>query len=165
MFEILVIATLLAGLAALGLNLWSPRAPRRRVRRSPRAPFGLLRALLAGEPDTPTTAEPVRAKQTATRPDDEWRHLLSDEQYDVVRRGRTERPFTGRFWDHREDGAYHCVACGQGLFDSADKYDSGHGWPAFTAPLAPDAVTELKAISYGTVRTEVRCEPVEPSRT
>ena len=92
------------------------------------------------------------------RPDDaELRQRLSAQQYHIAREGGTEPPFTGRWHAHKAAGRYHCVVCGAELFRSADKFDSGSGWPSYTAPAAPDAVTEHRDRSLGMVRTEVRC--------
>lgn len=87
----------------------------------------------------------------------EWRKKLSPEQYHVLREAGTERAFTGRYNDNKADGVYRCAACGNALFDSADKYDSGSGWPSFTQPIAPEAVSEHSDVSHGMTRTEVRC--------
>ena len=87
----------------------------------------------------------------------EWRKKLSPEQYHVLREAGTERAFTGRYNDNKADGIYRCAACANELFDSADKYDSGSGWPSFTQPIAPDRVTEHSDTSHGMVRTEARC--------
>ncbi|WP_018873930.1 peptide-methionine (R)-S-oxide reductase MsrB [Thioalkalivibrio sp. ALJ16] len=92
------------------------------------------------------------------RPTDaEMRDRLTPEQYRIAREGGTERPFTGAYNDHKADGVYHCVACGAPLFDATDKFDSGSGWPSYTAPAAPDAVSEHRDRTLGMERTEVRC--------
>jgi peptide-methionine (R)-S-oxide reductase len=89
--------------------------------------------------------------------DEEWRRRLTPQQYDVLRRAGTERPFTGKYVDADEDGLYHCAACGNPLFDSRTKYHSGSGWPSFTEAVAPAAVELIEDRSHGMVRTEVRC--------
>ena len=87
----------------------------------------------------------------------EWRQKLSAEQYHVLREAGTERAFTGRYNDNKADGIYRCAACGNELFDSADKYDSGSGWPSFTQPIRPEVVVDHSDISHGMTRTETRC--------
>ncbi|SDH81625.1 peptide-methionine (R)-S-oxide reductase MsrB [Roseospirillum parvum] len=87
----------------------------------------------------------------------EWRRRLSPEQYAVCRQAATERPFSGAYVDHKAAGTYACAACGAPLFDSADKFDSGSGWPSYTRPAAPQAVGEHTDRSHGMVRTEVHC--------
>jgi peptide-methionine (R)-S-oxide reductase len=82
---------------------------------------------------------------------------LTPEQYRVVREKGTERPFSGKYWNHHGDGIYRCVSCGEPLFDSATKFDSGCGWPSFTAPKSEDAVSNNTDKSHGMVRTEVVC--------
>lgn len=89
--------------------------------------------------------------------DAQWREQLTPEQYAVCRCSATERAFTGRFWDHKAAGTYTCVACGADLFASADKYDSGSGWPSYTRPVAPQAVAEKSDDSHGMRRVEVVC--------
>lgn len=89
--------------------------------------------------------------------DAQWREQLTPEQYAVCRCSATERAFTGRFWDHKEAGTYTCVACGNALFASTDKYDSGSGWPSYTRPVAPAAVAEKADDSHGMRRVEVVC--------
>ena len=87
----------------------------------------------------------------------EWKQRLSPERYHVLRQASTERAFTGRFNDNKADGIYTCGACALALFDSADKYESGSGWPSFTQPIAADAVIDHRDESHGMVRTESRC--------
>jgi peptide-methionine (R)-S-oxide reductase len=89
--------------------------------------------------------------------DAEWRAELSEEQYRVLREKGTERPFSGEYDFTFEPGTYRCAGCGAELFDSDAKYDSGCGWPAFTAPAATDAVEEETDVSHGMLRTEVLC--------
>src|SRR5829696_6701799 len=72
--------------------------------------------------------------------DAEWRRELTPEQYEVLRRGGTERPFTGTLWNSHDDGVYRCAGCGAELFDSSTKFDSGTGWPSFTEPKVADGV-------------------------
>ena len=90
-------------------------------------------------------------------PEQEWRKRLTPEQYHVLREAGTERAFTGRYVDNHEDGVYRCAGCGEPLFDSDRKFESGSGWPSFTTPLEPGAVDEHSDVSYGMRRTEVRC--------
>ena len=89
--------------------------------------------------------------------DVEWREQLSSEQYRILRQAGTERAFTGPFWNSKEKGLYRCAGCGEELFVSDTKFDSGCGWPSYFEPVKPDAVTEFRDISHGMVRTEVRC--------
>ena len=91
----------------------------------------------------------------------EWRERLSPEQYQVLREGGTERAFTGRYYGNHEPGEYRCAGCGEPLFESGTKYDSGSGWPSFTEPAAPEAVTEIADTSHGMRRVEVRCARCE----
>jgi peptide-methionine (R)-S-oxide reductase len=89
--------------------------------------------------------------------DAEWRAQLSPEEYRVARQHGTERAFTGRYWDSKTPGTYNCVCCGQPLFDSGTKYESGTGWPSFWAPRDPEAVATKEDRSLFMRRTEVLC--------
>lgn len=98
-------------------------------------------------------SSPAKVSKT----DEEWRRLLTPEQYYVTRQHGTERAFTGPAWDEKRPGAYHCVCCGAPLFSSATKYDSGTGWPSFWAPVEAGAVSEHADRSWFMRRTEIRC--------
>jgi peptide-methionine (R)-S-oxide reductase len=95
--------------------------------------------------------------EKVVRSEEEWRKLLSPEQYRVLREKGTERPFTNEFDHHFEPGTYACAACGQELFHSETKFNSGCGWPAFYAAAAGDRVELHEDRSFGMVRTEVTC--------
>jgi peptide-methionine (R)-S-oxide reductase len=89
--------------------------------------------------------------------DAEWREELTPEQYQVLRKQGTERPFTGRYWNVKDDGMYHCAGCGAELFSSDTKFESGSGWPSFYEPAVADNVEVHRDTSHGMIRTEVRC--------
>ena len=89
--------------------------------------------------------------------DAEWRERLDPQQYAVCRCSATEAPFTGKYWDHKGRGVYACAACAAPLFASADKFDSGSGWPSYLRPVTPEAVATHEDESHGMRRTEVRC--------
>jgi peptide-methionine (R)-S-oxide reductase len=88
---------------------------------------------------------------------DDLRARLTGEQYEVTQLKATERPFTGKYVDHKEQGTYHCLCCGAELFSSEHKYDSGSGWPSFWLPLAGDNVRKVRDLSLGMIRDEVVC--------
>lgn len=91
------------------------------------------------------------------RSNEEWRNSLTPEQFHVLREKGTERAFTGKYWDCKESGVYHCAACGAPLYRSDAKFDSGTGWPSFWKPVSPDAIKTETDITHGMVRTEAMC--------
>jgi len=91
----------------------------------------------------------------------EWKAMLDDEQYRVTRQHGTERAFTGAYWDNKKEGDYHCICCGEPLFSSDTKYDSGTGWPSFWQPLDKDQIETTTDRSFFMTRTEVHCAACE----
>jgi len=89
--------------------------------------------------------------------DDEWRKLLSSDEFDVTRKADTERPFSGAYYNNHDPGLYRCVCCGNALFSSDTKFDSGTGWPSFWAPIAKENVSSNIDLSFGMRRDEVTC--------
>jgi peptide-methionine (R)-S-oxide reductase len=89
--------------------------------------------------------------------DEQWRARLSPEQYEVLRKHATERPFTGEYVDVKDDGTYRCAGCGAELFSSDTKFESGTGWPSFFRALSPEAVEEATDTTHGMVRVEAKC--------
>jgi len=89
--------------------------------------------------------------------EEQWRERLTPEQYQVLRRQGTEPPFTGAYWDVKDDGIYRCAGCGAELFDSSTKFESGTGWPSFYEPKVAENVELHQDTSHGMIRTEVRC--------
>jgi len=87
----------------------------------------------------------------------QWKTMLTPLQYDVTRNKGTERAFSGAYWDNHEKGTYHCVCCGQALFSSENKFESGTGWPSFYQPILKLNVISNRDESHGMVRTEVVC--------
>lgn len=90
--------------------------------------------------------------------DEEWQKQLTPEQYHVTREKGTERAFTGEYWDNKKPGMYRCVACGEPLFESSTKFESGTGWPSFTKPVDSGNVETEEDRSYGMRRVEVHCK-------
>ena len=89
---------------------------------------------------------------------EQLRNELSPESYYVTQESGTERPFTGQYWDHVEDGVYACICCGETLFKSETKFDAGCGWPSFFLPKNKDSITEKSDLSHGMTRVEVKCK-------
>ncbi len=111
----------------------------------------------AGQGPAEATAKPTPgAALPAT--DAEWKQRLTPQQYEVLRQKGTERAFTGEFWNNHEAGTYRCAACGEALFSSGDKFESGTGWPSYTRPANATSVTVGKDDSHGMQRDEVLCQ-------
>jgi peptide-methionine (R)-S-oxide reductase len=142
--------TAAAWLAAAGLAAWAG-----------------LGAKVDGKPEPGGAPKPLRLYSVerkeyvmadqVEKPDAEWRRQLSPEEYHVTREKGTERAFTGRYWDTHDAGTYKCVACGNDLFSSDTKFDSGTGWPSFYAPVAPENVATEADDSLFMRRVEVTC--------
>ncbi|MCK4896814.1 MAG: peptide-methionine (R)-S-oxide reductase MsrB [Candidatus Heimdallarchaeota archaeon] len=96
----------------------------------------------------------VKKKKT----EEEWKKELTPEQYNVLRLKGTERPFTGKYWDHEKEGIYKCAGCGTVLYNSNTKFDAGCGWPSFSSPVKESNIEEKVDKSQGMVRTEVLCK-------
>lgn len=105
----------------------------------------------SSQQEDPNMAEKV------TKTDEEWKRILTPEQYYITRQKGTERAFTGKYWNFKGTGTYYCVGCGNELFGSESKFDSGCGWPSFYAPADPNVVEESADTSHGMVRTEITC--------
>jgi peptide-methionine (R)-S-oxide reductase len=100
---------------------------------------------------------PAKTGPTVVKSDDEWQRQLTPAQYRVTRQHGTEPAFSGPWWNEKRGGTYTCVCCGTPLFDANTKFDSGTGWPSFSAPIAPQAVTAREDRSWLMRRTEIRC--------
>ena len=99
----------------------------------------------------------IENKDKVTKTEEEWRQMLSAEEFEVTRRAGTERPFTGVYWNEERDGKYMCKCCDSDLFDSSTKFDAGCGWPSFYAPLESDSVINREDNTLGMRRIEVLC--------
>ena len=99
----------------------------------------------------------IEVVKEINRTDSEWRQLLDESRYYVLRKKGTERAFTGNYLNHKGVGIYVCGACGQDLFSSKAKYDSGSGWPSFFEPIRPETIIEVEDRSLGMIRVEVIC--------
>jgi peptide-methionine (R)-S-oxide reductase len=107
--------------------------------------------------DTPTSEKEGKAVEKIDKTEEEWRKELTSQEYHVLREAGTEPPFTGKYYKSKGQGAYLCAACGQELFSSETKYESGSGWPSFWAPVSTEKVQEARDTSHGMIRTEVKC--------
>ena len=105
----------------------------------------------------PARAPARRGIEKITRSDEEWKRILTPEQYRVLRKEGTEIAFTGKYWNQHGEGIYKCAGCGLELFGSDTKFESGTGWPSYWAPIAKDHVTEIVDRTLGMERVEVEC--------
>jgi peptide-methionine (R)-S-oxide reductase len=115
------------------------------------APVKIARFSDAGSPEGVSTVPKVRKTV------EQWKSQLTALQFDVTRRAATEWAFTGALYDEHRSGIYRCIDCANALFDSSSKFDSGTGWPSFFQPIAKENVREKSDLSFGTIRTEVKC--------
>lgn len=100
---------------------------------------------------------PIGMTEKVKKTDQQWREQLTPEQYHVTRQAGTEPAFTGKYWKTKADGTYVCACCGEPLFSSETKFDSGTGWPSFYRPMNSEVVSEHTDRTHGMVRTEARC--------
>ena len=148
-----VVALLLAGAGAAAVALTAPTSDKkRRPTAAPRLPAAPGALRLYSE-----QAKGFVVSEKVVKTDEEWRRLLTPEQYRVTREKGTERAFTGAYWDHHDKGTYRCVGCGNDLFRSDTKFDSGTGWPSFSAPIAEENVETEVDESLFMRRVEVVC--------
>ena|SRR5688572_5255717 len=116
-----------------------------------------MTCLIACAQSTDNQKTKVMTKFEVVKTNAEWKNQLTPEQYQVSRQHGTERAFSGEYWDHHEKGIYYCVCCGNPLFNSETKFESGTGWPSFYQPLDKSNVGETHDSSYGMTRIEVHC--------
>ncbi len=124
--------------------------------------FFILAQLACAQPgpDVPGKVHSFKPDKSGkvVKTDEEWKELLTEEQFYVTRKQGTERPFTGVYWDNKKEGEYLCICCGANLFSSQTKFRSGTGWPSFYQPIEGGGVNEIVDQSHGMVRTEVTCQ-------
>jgi peptide-methionine (R)-S-oxide reductase len=147
----LIALGILLALAALGAGWHALAAPVPAASPAPAPSSGALLKLWSED------AKGYVELPEVTRPEAEWRSLLSPLEYQVTRESGTERAFTGATWDEHRPGIYRCVACGNDLFRSTAKFDSGTGWPSFFTPIAPENVATREDRSFLMERNEVVC--------
>jgi len=104
-----------------------------------------------------TTSNEMKENKEVIKTEEQWKQELTEEEYRVLRDCGTEPAFTGKYYNHKEDGTYSCAACGAELFTSETKYDSGSGWPSFYAAIDKEAIKEIADNSYGMRRIEIKC--------
>lgn len=109
-------------------------------------------------PDGNIQINEVNMMDKIVKSDDEWKQILTPQQYEVTRQKGTEPPFTGKYYDFHENGTYICVCCGNELFSSKAKFNSGTGWPSFFEPVSSRSISTARDTSHGMVRTEVLCQ-------
>jgi peptide-methionine (R)-S-oxide reductase len=143
-FSALLLAGIIAGGAALSDSLAVPAGA------VDRSPPGAIRVYSVEKGSYVMT-------QTIVKTNEEWKKILTPEQYRILREKGTERPFSGKYDKNHEHGVYRCAACGLDLYRSEEKYDSGTGWPSFTAPIAASNVLTRPDNSFFSHRTEVLC--------
>ena len=141
-----------AALAGLAAATWPKERPLPDVKES--GTGKKIRIMLFSDDGKPQGEIEV---QKIVKSDDEWRKQLQPDEFQVTRKAGTERAFTGRYWDNHEHGLYRCVCCGNALFSSQTKFESGTGWPSFWQPIAKENIREKSDMSIGMVRTEVLC--------
>lgn len=107
--------------------------------------------------DMPKSDQGSDERDSKTLSDQGWKEKLTNEQYRIMRQGETEAPFSGKYWNAKEEGVYRCAACGQKLFSSDTKFESGTGWPSFTEPATVENIELRPDKSFGMERTEVVC--------
>jgi peptide-methionine (R)-S-oxide reductase len=140
----------LAGLAGAAFTA-AARGANRSARRPDPGPVRLVDFSDSGKRIGTVTTEKV------LKSDEEWRRQLTPEQFEVTRKKGTERAFTGKYYNLHEKGLYRCICCGNALFSSDTKFESGTGWPSFWAPIAKENIATETDSSYGMTRTEVLC--------
>jgi peptide-methionine (R)-S-oxide reductase len=141
----------------------TPRCFRKPIHAAIAGALFLVGCRSSAEPDGPK-ADEIRAKLAAIPKDQkvrltdaEWKEILSPNQFHILRESGTERPFANEYWNNHAKGLFVCAACGNPLFSSATKFESGTGWPSFYAPVNKGAVDVAKDNSYGMVRDEITC--------
>jgi peptide-methionine (R)-S-oxide reductase len=114
-------------------------------------------APIVADAEPAEAAAPAKTKEASEMSEADWKEILTPEQYRITRQCGTEPPWSGKYVNHKRDGVYTCVCCGKPLFDSATKFDSGSGWPAFFKPVDGESISEKVDHSHGMTRTEVVC--------